>query len=460
MRSVLVVDDEAVFARAMRKHLQRAGLQCDVAHSLSDANQYLEEKKPDLVVLDMRLPDGSGLDFLSSARQGALADTPVVVLTAFGDLTDAVTAMKQQAVDYLTKPIDLDNLLDSIERALALAEPVTAAVPSPPVEDDGGPTLLGSSAVMTVLRAQIGRIGALAAAAKGAPPTILIMGETGTGKDLCARALHHGSARREQPFVHLNCAAIARDLIEAELFGHAKGAFTGAHGERAGLLEAAGSGTLFLDEIGELPLDLQSRLLAILERHKYRRVGDTRERAVRAWFIAATNRNLEDMVASGSFREDLYFRLSVLNVSVPALRERTEDVPLLVRHYAAAAAQRYGVPVTQFTDGAMDVLARHLWPGNVRELVNTVDRSVLLHQGGAIGAGDLHLDPSSASGDGTAGADSLEGLTLVGAEAMMIRAALQRWEGNVTRAARDLGVTRMALCYRLHKHAIDPKSFG
>ena len=486
---ILVVDDEAAFARAVATRVRRAGYECETAGSLAEAGERLGVFRPDLVVLDMRLPDGSGQDFLASLREGEHVDVPVVVVTAFGDLDDAVAAMKQQALDYLTKPIDLDELVVKLESVLDRARLARKLEYSRQRESHAREevALLGDSEPMRGLRAQIDRIRELAGRAAETPPTVLVLGETGTGKDLAARALHTGSRRSGAPFVHVDCAALPKDLIEAELFGHEKGAFTGAHAARTGLIEAAEDGTLFLDEIGEVPLDVQSRLLAVLERRSLRRVGSTRERPVAAWFVAATNRPLEAMVAEGGFRSDLYYRLKVLTLHLPPLRERGDDAQLLAAHYAARTARRYGLPEPALSEDARIALRAYAWPGNVRELVNVVERAVLLSGGGELDAASLGLTPAmaptphppvrrelaathaappaarEAAGDAAPAPGSPlldDDTTLPEMEARLIRDALRDTRGNVSAAARRLGVSRMRLRYRLQKYDIDPAGYA
>lgn len=420
----------------------------------------LVEYEPDLVLLDMRLPDGSGLDFLAKLRKGPHRDTAVVVLTAFGALEDAVAAMKHGALDYLKKPIDLDELVLTIEQAFARIALAQKLEYSKERESHSVSEveLLGESSVVATLRQHIRRIHALTDNAQGpSPPTVLILGETGTGKDITAKALHDGSARAERPFVHIDCAGLPKDLIEAELFGHAKGAFTDARTERTGLVEAAEDGTVFFDEIGELPLELQAKLLATLERRVVRRVGSNREYTSNAWFIAATNRDLADMVAQGAFRSDLFFRLQVLTLSMPPLRERGADAVLLARHFAARTAKRYGMAAPAFTEQAVEAIERYSWPGNVRELKNLVERAVLLSAGEAITPNALSLSDQAAAQTQAGNALALEGLTLEQAEIALIHSALKATHGNVSKTARQLGITRMALRYRLEKYQIDPK---
>ena len=454
--TVLIVDDEEVFARAVGKKLGRNGVESEMAGDLAEARALLAGRRPDLVLLDMRLPDGSGLDFLRELRGGDHADLPVLVLTAFGGLQDAVAAMKERADDYLVKPVDLDELMVKIERALGQAELSRRLEYSRQREQRPRQevALVGTSAAMTALRTRVARIQQLAGQAGDSPPTVLIQGETGTGKDLAARALHFGSDRARRPFVHLDCAALPKDLIEAELFGHEKGAFTNAHIARTGLVEAAEDGTVYLDEIGELPLDLQSRLLAVLERREVRRIGSTRPRPVAAWFIAATNRDLDEMVSEGDFRSDLYFRLKVLSLNIPPLRERLDDLAPLFEHFAAQTARRYGIPEPEFPPDVLEAARSYDWPGNARELAHVVERAILIGSAQPLDPRALGLAPAPAAFVAESG-EELDGLTLEEAERRLIVRALRETGGNVSESARRLGVSRMALRYRIQKLGLE-----
>ena len=278
----------------------------------------------------------------------------------------------------------------------------------------------------------------------------MILGETGTGKDVVARLLHEYSARRELPFVHVDCASLPKDLIEAELFGHEKGAFTSAHVARTGLIEAAEDGVLFMDEIGELPMDLQAKLLAVLERRTLRKVGTTKERPVAAWIIAATNRDVAQLVKQGEFRSDLYYRLNVLSISIAPLRERGDDIILLARHFIRQSAKRYGISSVTLSGQAIRALGSYHWPGNVRELKHMIERAVLL-----CGEGELSPDSLSLTAHGPAETPIEADLTLDNAELMLIKNALEKCGGNVSKAARELGITRMALRYRIKKHNLE-----
>ena len=464
--TVLIVDDEELFARAVGRKLRQGGVGCELAFDLAAARASLAGRRPDLVLLDMRLPDGSGMDFLRELRAGDHADLPVLVLTAFGGLENAVAAMKERADDYLVKPVDLDELMVKIERVLGQADLSRRLDYSRQREQRPRQefSLVGTSAATNALRTRIARIRQLAGQAVEAPPTVLIQGETGTGKDLAARALHHGSDRARRPFVHVDCAALPKDLIEAELFGHEKGAFTHAHTARTGLVEAAEDGTVYLDEIGELPPDLQSRLLSVLERREVRRIGSTRPRPVAAWFIAATNRDLDQMVSTGAFRSDLYFRLNVLSLHIPPLRERLDDLAPLFEHFAALTARRYGMPAPVFSPEILETARRYDWPGNVRELAHMVERAVLLGADRVLDVRALGLAPASPASAASAApgvsGDALIGLTLEEAERRLIVNALRETGGNVSESARRLGVSRMVLRYRIRKLGLDPRLPG
>ena len=452
-RQVLIVEDESVFARAVQKHLERSGYLSQIAGDLKSADRKFRELSPDLVLLDMRLPDGSGLDFLLDIRNRHNSNAAVLVMSAYGELEDAVAAMKLGASDYLKKPVDLDELLINVEKVLDKSELTRKLTYSTKREQHAaeGVVFLGECRAIAAVRRQVEQIARLSQATDSIPPTVLILGETGTGKDVLARLLHAGSRRRDRPFVHVDCASLPKDLIEAELFGHEKGAFTNAHIARTGLIEAAEDGVLFLDEIAELPPGLQSKLLAVLERRTLRRVGTTRERPVAAWIIAATNRDVGELIERGEFRPDLYYRLNVLNITLPPLREREGDIMILANFFAEQTARRYGLDKPVFRKDAEEAMLKNPWPGNVREMKHLIERAVLLTGGGELGAEAMSLSPGSASNAGEPVRD-LEDLTLDSAEVLLIKQALERTGWNVSRAARILGITRMALRYRMKKY--------
>lgn len=469
---VLLVEDEALFARAVSKRLQKAGYECEHAENLHDGRAIARQFSPDIALLDMRLPDGNGLDLLTELVAKGVA---VIVMTAYGEVADAVSAMKQGAIDYLKKPVDLEELLLVIQKAehsTKLKHHLDYSRQRDAHATEGV-ELLGESPAMQSVRAQVDRIAQLVAIETAAPPTVLINGETGTGKDVVARLLHLSCSNNDRPFVHVDCASLPADLIESELFGHEKGAFTSAQGSRPGLIEAAEDGTLFLDELGELPLPLQAKLLNVLERRVVRRLGSTRERAVPARFVAATNRDLHQMVLDGRFRSDLYYRLNVLTIVMPPLRERGSDVLLLARHFVAQTERRYGLPKRDFAADAIEMMGKYTWPGNVRELRHQISRAVLLSRNDRITAFDLalpvnvshqphplqevfnpgavHRMPSSTNDRDY---NDTPNMTLDVAERMLIENALKQANNNVSEAARQLGITRMAMRYRMEKHGI------
>ena len=449
-KHILIIEDEAVFAGAVRKRLKRGGFNAEVAGTLAEGVTKISEKTPDLLLLDMRLPDGSGLDLLGALQNSDDNTYPVLVMSAYGEIEDAVSAMKSGASDYLKKPIDLDELMITIEKVLEKDELSQKLTYSSKREQHAheGVEFLGDSPAIVAIRQQINRLRQLTGAS--VPPTILILGETGAGKDVVARLLHANSARGERPFVHVDCASLPKDLIEAELFGHEKGAFTSAHVARTGLIEAAEDGVLFMDEIGELPMDLQAKLLAVLERRILRKVGTTKERPVAAWMIAATNRDVAQLVKQGEFRSDLYYRLNVLSISIAPLRERGDDIISLARHFIRQSAKRYGIRSVTLSAQAIQALRSYHWPGNVRELKHMIERAVLL-----CGEGELSPDSLSLAAHADVVTPVEADLTLDDAELMLIKNALEKCGGNISKAARELGITRMALRYRIKKHNLE-----
>ena len=453
---VLLVEDEALFARAVVKRLKQAGFDCEHAETLADGRMLARQFMPDFALLDMRLPDGNGLELLTEFTGKGIS---AIVMTAHGDLSDAVNAMKLGAADYLKKPVDLEELLLAIQKVEATARlkhqlDYSRQRNTHAIE---GHEFLGESQAMRIVRMQVERVARLVPVGEAMPPTVLIQGESGTGKDVVARLLHVSTANSDRPFVHVDCASLPAELIESELFGHEKGAFTNAQGSRCGLIEAAEDGTLFLDEIGELPLGLQAKLLNVLERRVVRRLGSTKERPVPARFIAATNRNLQQMVQEGTFRSDLFYRLNVLTIALPPLRERQDDVLLLARHFAIQTERRYGLPKREFSADAIAALKEYSWPGNVRELRHQVSRAIMLSREDVISTADMALPLQREQGgnqSGRGGISARDDLTLDAAEKMLIENALRITHHNVSEAARHLGITRMAIRYRMSKHGI------
>lgn len=466
--SVLVVEDEALLARAVTRRLERLGYLCTACGNLAEARRALTDPglSIDIVLLDVRLPDGNGLDLLADLGKSDADRKPAtIIFTAFGEINDAVTAMKLGAADFLKKPIDLDELNLVIQRVIDSARLARRLETSRERETRSveGPVLIGDSPAMAAAREKIEQVAAILPENDEPRPTVLIMGETGTGKDVTARMIHRLGAKADRPFVHVDCAALPRELLEAELFGHVRGAYTSATGSRIGLIEAAEDGTLFLDEIAELPFDLQAKLLALVERRRIRRIGSPSEISVGADFIAATNRPLPDLVAKGQFRSDLFYRLNVLSIQLPSLRDCEGDAVVLANHFAGQVARRFGRPPPSFSRDGERALRLYRWPGNVRELKHLVERAVLLSHGEAIGVVHLGLEGSAVGDSGMADAqsgDGLAGLTIEQAERKMILTALDRSAGNVSEAARQLGLTRMALRYRIEKYRFSSGSRG
>lgn len=451
-KKILLVEDEVLFAKAVVKRLQKAGFECEHAESLHDARLLVKQFEPDMALLDMRLPDGNGLDLLSDF---VAKNINTIVMTAFGDVTDAVNAIKMGAIDYLKKPIDLEELLLIIQKNEKTTDLQTSLDYSRQRDTivNESVQLIGESAAMQSVRQQITRIAQLSALSDAVQPTVLITGETGTGKDVVARYLHASCANHDKPFVHVDCASLPAELIESELFGHEKGAFTNAVASRPGLIESAEDGTLFLDEIGELPLGLQAKLLNVLERRMVRRLGSTKERPVQARIIAATNRDLYQMSSEGRFRSDLYYRLNVITMQMPPLRDRGQDVLLLANYFRQMTEKRYALPHHEFSAMALMAIQNYHWPGNVREMRHQISRAVLMCTQAMISEHDLGL-PQMAAVNASPSMQGEAQVTLDDAEKAMLLNALEQSRHNVSKAARLLGITRMTMRYRMDKHGI------
>lgn len=364
--------------------------------------------------------------------------------------------MKQGATDYLKKPIDLEELLLVIEKAQRSVNLKHQLDHSRQRDNHSveGVEFLGDSVPVCHAREQIERIAKLVLIAEANPPMVMITGETGTGKDVAARLLHQHCQSGDRPFVHVDCASLPAELIESELFGHEKGAFTSAQVSRCGLIEAAEDGTLFLDEIGELPLTLQAKLLNVLERRMVRRIGSTKERRVPARFVAATNRNLQQMVIEGRFRADLFYRLNVLSLAMPPLRERGDDILLLAQYFASQTERRYGLSGKEFSYDAICLMRSYSWPGNVRELKHQISRAVLLSRSDEVGVDDLALPRGKLDRPSEDGSQIPSTMRLDEAEKELIGRALRQSSGNVSEAARLLGITRMTIRYRMDKYGL------
>jgi DNA-binding NtrC family response regulator len=437
--SVLIIDDNREYCETLCAELRRRGYVGRAAYSGAAGLASVVESPPRLIILDLNLLDMSGMDVLSQVRTIA-PGAEVVIATGYPELSSALGAIKQKAIDYLCKPFSFDELDVILRRVLPhVTEPAKAADAKCPV-----PVMVGDSEATQELTSLIGRL------AETGVRAALITGESGTGKDLAARLFHAQSRRRNGPFIEVNCSAITETLFESELFGHEKGAFTGAVNARRGLVEMADGGTLFLDEVAEIPLASQPKLLRFLEDQSFIRVGGSRKTSVDVQIIAATNRDLRSMVEQWTFRADLYFRLNVVPIVLPALRERLEDIVPLLRFWLADANARYGKDVESFTADAEAVLVRHPWPGNVRELRNLVERLVILARGRNITCADLPAEyrsgppPAIREAGIESDDDSLENL-----ERAHIRKVLARVDGNKTRAAEILGISRHTLRVKL-----------
>ncbi|MFO1079998.1 MAG: sigma-54 dependent transcriptional regulator [Reyranellaceae bacterium] len=456
---VLLVEDEPLLARNVRTFLQRKGYRVEIADCVAAARRLYGELQPDAMLIDHNLPDGTGLSLIGEIRQQDRW-TKLVMITAHGGVDVAVTAMKQGADDYLTKPVSLDEIALLVGRLLSQAtlETSLSYFQAREKRDSGLDKILGRSPAIVELKQ---RLKSLATAERSADsgdalagPPVLILGETGTGKELVARAVHFDGARRDKPFVSINCAALPEQLVESELFGHERGAFTGAGDKKIGLFQAAEGGTLFLDEIGELPLPQQSKLLRAIEDKVVRPVGSVRDRPVDVRFIAATNAVLEEHARQGDFRGDLFYRLNTITFRVPPLRERGDDILVLAESFVDEFQRRYARSQLSLTAGARAALLRYAWPGNVRELRNVIEQACLMSARNAIDESDLNLREMPSLVPAPSHKASEDPSTLVDTERTLIIEALRQNNGNVTLAARKLGVSRDTLRYRMEKHAL------
>ncbi len=461
MESVLLVEDKPELRAMLRKALERAGYSVEEAPDGNAAVDKVRAQRHLVVLTDLKLPGCSGLDVLREARR-ADSTIPVILITAYGSVEEAVTAMKEGAFDFIQKPVDLDHLKLLIERAarqqellrenLLLREEYAARY--------GFPRIVGEHESMKQASQMVQRVAATGT-------TVLLLGESGTGKELFARAVHHLSPRREQAFVALNCAAIPEGLVENELFGHERGAYTGAGARKMGKLELAHRGTLFLDEIGELPMAIQSKLLRVLEERRFERVGGTQSIEVDVRILVATNRDLQRATAEKTFREDLYFRIATVPITIPPLRERGDDVILLAEHFLERYRREFRKPSLELTEDARARLRSYPWPGNVRELQNAIERSAILANGEAIDSAALQLpSPKPAADqmpagmlveeflwDGPLEEVSQRALTYV--ERFKIQNALRESKWNKTRAAEKLGVSYKTLLHKIRAYGLE-----
>ena len=448
-RVILVVDDEPAQRTVLGGFLRKRGFEVAQGASVEEGLAHVSARTIDLVLTDLHMPGGGGLALLEGVR-AINPEIPVVVMTAFGTVATAVDAMKKGAADYLTKPIDLDELEVLIGRTLE-RRALVAENRELRRELETRYRLAG----LETANAKMSEAINTAARAAASRASILIRGESGTGKELLARAIHHASPRSKGPLVAVNMAAVPETLVESELFGHERGAFTGADRERRGRFELADGGSLFLDEIGDLPRATQAKLLRVLQEQTFERLGGTRSLHVDARVIAATNRDLEAMVRQGEFREDLYYRLNVVTIDLPPLRSRREDIPLLVDHFLRRFAAESKAAVESVSREAMDVLLKYEYPGNVRELENIVHRAVVLARGPVVTTADLPLHVAELRSEGQQPpASFVERVAQF--ERELILEALERAGGVQTRAARELGMSERHLRYKLRKYGLPP----
>ena len=442
---ILVVDDEPAQLELVGGFLRKHGFEVAQAAGGRAAVARFKHEPFDLVLTDQRMPDLSGLEVLDAVRATA-PETAVVIMTAYGTIESAVSAVKAGAADYLAKPLHLDELLHRIhqiqDRRRLLTE--NRELREALAERHRVEGIIGESGAMQEVLSVVRRVAPSDA-------TVLIRGESGTGKELIARAIHYASPRAPRALVKVNCAALAESLLETELFGHEKGAFTGAVATRKGRFELADGGSLFLDEIGDLPPHLQVKLLRVLQEREFERVGSSRPIKVDVRLLAATHRNLEALVREGRFRDDLYYRINVVTITLPALRERREDLPPLIDHFLRVFAGKNGKRIRGLTRDAREALLRYDYPGNVRELENLIERAVVLTRDDVIGLGDLPLtvEAQPAEPDGPGLVAAVEGL-----ERRLIRDALAKADGTQTRAAELLGISERVLRYKLKKYGL------
>ncbi len=441
-KAILVIEDEEKLRRTVGLHLSSAGYEVRAAASAEEGIRYAGDM--DLVLTDLKLPGMDGLTLLEKLKEQN-THAPVIVMSAFGTVENAVEAMKRGAVDFLPKPFSLDHLTVVVEKALEVRKlrDENRELRAQLGQKYQFENIIGRSQAMQEIFATVARVA-------GTRATVLLAGESGVGKDMIARAIHHHSPRRDRPFVKINCTAIPENLMESELFGYEKGAFTGANTSKPGKFEQADTGTVFLDEIGDVPASIQVKLLRVLQDREFERLGSNKTMHTDVRVVAATNVDLRAALEQGTFREDLYYRLNVVPMNIPPLRERKEDIPYLVEHFA----KKFN---GEISEAAMERLMSYHWPGNVRELENVIERSILLAAGPRVEAEDIKIDTAYARSRPAASNDHFlpEGMTLDQYEQSIIREALKRAEGNKSQAARLLGLTRNALRYRLDQMGVE-----
>jgi len=451
--NILVVDDEKLIRWSLKERMTREGHFVREAEDGKSAAAALDAELPDLVLLDMKLPDTDGLTILKSVLDRA-PQLPVIIITAYSTVDTAVEAMRVGAYDYISKPFDMDELTMTVKRALeasTLRREVTERVREEKARF-GIHNFVGKSRPMQEIASLVRKVSQSQAS------TVLIRGESGTGKDVIARAIHFESARADKPFMNITCTALQETLLESELFGHEKGSFTDAKSQKKGLFELANNGTVFLDEIGDMSPALQSKLLRALEDRTFRRVGGSQDIKVDVRIIAATNRPLEKLIEEKKFREDLYYRLNIITIDILPLRERREDITLLVDHFLKKFATEFRKPIGDISSEALRKLETYEWPGNVRELKNAIERAVLLGSGPVISAEDLTLGRGAAASapdkDKKLFSLPAKGVKFDELEKDIVLQALERTNGNQTKAGELLGMTRDQIHYRMEKFGL------
>jgi len=448
VHKILIIDDEEHMCWALERAMKQEGYQVQTATRGRAGLKLIKEECPSLVILDLKMPEMDGMEVLKQAKE-MIPKLPVVMLTAHGTIETAIEAMKMGASDYLTKPFDLDELKLVIKQNLVMSQLVSEVSFLRSELTKKYRLMIGESPAINEVKQLIEKVSVSNA-------TVLITGESGTGKEVAALAIHQNSPREDYPFVPVNCAALPENLLESELFGHEKGSFTGAMARKLGRFELADKGTLFLDEITEMPLSMQVKLLRVLQEKSFERVGGTETLNVDVRIIAASNRDLAKAIEEGRFRDDLYYRLNVIHIHLPPLRERKEDIPLLAAYFLEKLRPTY--LVSSISEDAMKLLVRYNWPGNVRELQNVLERAAIISHGSEITTDDLPKEfqtaPQKSDLDVVVNIPD-SGISLEGLEKELIIKALDKSKGNQTRAAQLLGITRSALLYRIQKHGLD-----
>ena len=453
---ILIADDDGVSCQLFTETLENEGYRVDSAQSGAEALALLRDKIYDLLLIDVRMPGMTGLEVTRTVHEKH-SSLPIIVMTAFGSMETAIEAIHEGAFDFISKPMNLEELKKTVARALRRRRLQQMGGESDEIVKNSEQvgTVIGKSAAMVEVFKTVARVAITKS-------TVLILGESGTGKELIAQAIHEHSPRAGRPFVAVDCGALTETLLESELFGHVRGAFTGAVADKKGVFEEAERGTCFLDEIGDISANMQAKLLRVLQEHEVRRVGGKDWVKVDVRVVAATNQNLDDLVAKGTFRQDLYYRLNVVAIHLPPLRERVEDIPLLVRHFLQRYRQESGKPITAISDKAMELLGAYSWPGNIRQLENAVEQAVALSYQPILTPEDFRLDAhSDAVSSFKAPEQDGEFLfpdtpTLEEVKKRYVLHVLSRNQGNVSRTARDLNIDRRSLYRMLARYKIEP----